>query len=204
MIYEEPIPHYIIKGDPLMYARGLKTFTKNKRNLNYKKNIRQNSPINDEKLKKYLEGVLSNAYISFKPYLQKAYPKWVLGEPNFKTYYSINPASDKPFNPRMWHLDTGEKVLIGLWYAKHPDDDAGGDLYISDRKKYKKIPYDTNNLVIIPNLPNAWHSVSKRQPSKYDRLFFNFMMTHNGDHLHDYRRNADGSDEFKPITNNYK
>jgi hypothetical protein len=121
--------------------------------------------------------------------------------------YSENKPTDYEYKIRGLHLDTGDKHLVGLWYFKHPDEvDDGGDLILMNplTKQRKVVKYDSNMLVIFPNLPTAWHAVTSRKPSKYPRRYINLILESSEVRLHNYQRTGTSvDDEFRGKLVNY-
>jgi len=101
------------------------------------------------------------------------------------------PVTAEPTSVRAGHLDNPNKLFVGLFYLRHPDDDStGGDLElyrygpgrpvfddheIADRhiEPVKTIPYEKNVLVMFMNSPQALHGVTVRQKTRHPRLFLN-------------------------------
>jgi hypothetical protein len=89
------------------------------------------------------------------------------------------------------HLDNPDKLVVGLYYLRHPEDDSsGGDLqlcrYVTRRRVFegheiasryiepvKTIPYQANTLVLFLNSPDSLHAVTPRHPTPWPRLFLN-------------------------------
>lgn len=91
------------------------------------------------------------------------------------------------------HVDMPDKLFAGLFYLRHPDDDAnGGDLEIH---RYRRGPqcldgqfiareavevvdtvrYQSNVLVLFLNGIDAIHGVTPREPTPYPRMFLNLF-----------------------------
>lgn len=143
--------------------------------------------------------------------LIKHYPKLIKTGAELKTRIlcSENISSDYPYKIRGWHLDSGDKFIVGLWYFKHPDEeeDCGGDLLLMNpsTKDFKLVKYEANTLVIFPNTPNAWHAITPRKPSKYPRRYVNLLLESPEITLHNYRRNGTSvDDEFRGKLINYQ
>lgn len=101
------------------------------------------------------------------------------------------PVTAEPTSVRAGHLDNPNKLFVGLFYLRHPDDDStGGDLElyryrpgspvfddheIADRyiEPVKTISYEKNVLVMFLNSPQALHGVTVRQKTPHARLFLN-------------------------------
>ena len=101
------------------------------------------------------------------------------------------PVTAEPTSVRSGHLDNPNKLFVGLFYLRHPDDDStGGDLElyryrpgrpvfdgheIADRyiEPVETIRYEKNVLVMFLNSPLALHGVTVRQKTPVPRLFFN-------------------------------
>jgi hypothetical protein len=101
------------------------------------------------------------------------------------------PVTAEPSSVRRGHLDNANKLFVGLFYLRQPDDDStGGDLElyryrpgrpvfdgreIADRyiEPVKTIPYEKNVLVMFMNSSKALHGVTVRQKTPHARLFLN-------------------------------
>jgi len=101
------------------------------------------------------------------------------------------PVTAEPTSVRAGHLDNPNKLFVGLFYLRHPDDDStGGDLelyrYRSGRPAFegheigdryiepvKTIRYEKNALIMFLNSPLSLHGVTVRQKTPVPRLFFN-------------------------------
>jgi hypothetical protein len=101
------------------------------------------------------------------------------------------PVTATPSSVRAGHLDNPNKLIVGLYYLRHPEDDSvGGDLelyrYTTRRPVFegheishtqiqpvKTIPYERNVLILFLNSPGSLHGVTVRQPTPATRLFFN-------------------------------
>jgi hypothetical protein len=101
------------------------------------------------------------------------------------------PVTAAPSSVRAGHLDNANKLIVGLYYLRHPDDDSTGgelELYryatrrpvfegheISHRciESVKTIPYEKNVLFLFLNTAHSLHGVTVRQPTPWARLFFN-------------------------------
>ena len=101
------------------------------------------------------------------------------------------PVTAEPSSVRAGHLDNPNKLFVGLFYLRHPNDDsAGGDLElyryrpgrpsfdgheVADRsiEPVKTIRYEKNVLIMFLNSPEALHGVTVRQRTPHVRLFFN-------------------------------
>ena len=206
-ISEEPFPHIRMRGKEEMYLSAKATFLKRK-DATLDSGRRNNVPVlNNKALHTYLTEVTDNAYKLLYPYLKTEYPKWVPEDKRSRFLYSHNKASSKPFSARDWHLDSGDKLIVGLWYLPHPEDNSGGDLLIrnSESGSEYRIPYKENTLILFPNLTTSWHKVAVRKPSKYDRTFINIVTEQRQDNLlHNYSRQANGTDCLISVKNNYK
>lgn len=105
-----------------------------------------------------------------------------------------SPVIDNASTVRTSHVDHEEKLFFGILYLRQDNDDSkGGDLEIyryangkpgGFRAKkvdisyvdvIKTVPYEKNTLVMMLNTINSLHGVTIRQPTKYPRLFANFV-----------------------------
>lgn len=196
-VITDPIPHIISHLDKEMYEY-CKTKWISGSSVNNEK--RYNIQVRDTTIQNYINLVSVKAFQLLKPYIQEAYPKWAQGDITIRQQFSGNLCSSDSYQMRDWHLDNGNKVLIGLWYFKHPEDSNEGGLHISDGKNQKLIPYDENTIVFIPNLPNAWHKVGSRKVWTHERRFIN-IVAEQQQHLHDYSRDVDNKDSMKSVKN---
>jgi 2-oxoglutarate-Fe(II)-dependent oxygenase superfamily protein len=101
------------------------------------------------------------------------------------------PVAQVATSVRAGHLDNPNKLIVGLYYLRRPEDDSsGGDLQlyryatrrpvfegheISNRQieLVKTIPYEANTLVLFLNSRDSLHGVTPRQPTPWPRLFLN-------------------------------
>jgi hypothetical protein len=107
---------------------------------------------------------------------------------------SVNtPVSRKATSVRRFHVDHPNKLFVGLFYMRHPEDKSGGgDLEIgrfrekpsgfratelNDRyvEVTKTIHYDSNVLVMFLNGLNSLHGVTERTVTPHPRLLFNLV-----------------------------
>lgn len=120
-------------------------------------------PLTDDQTTRYLASQLDLALIMFRDALETEYGPLFDHGLTQRSMFSTFPASDTPTKLRGPHLDSGTKVLVGLWYFADPRDSAGGDITVGGCE----VPYGENVMVIFPNLTSAWHSVSERAPSRH-------------------------------------
>ena len=91
------------------------------------------------------------------------------------------------------HLDTSDKLFVGLYYLRHPDDaSTGGELQLygprarrlpwvgafdsKDRFGLSEtVPYEHNVLVLFLNSIHSVHLVTPRSPTPYPRLLVNLI-----------------------------
>lgn len=102
---------------------------------------------------------------------------------------------DEPSSVKSAHLDALDKLLIGNFYLRRPEDDSqGGELELfrfkpgrirfygkrfADRKHLEKIgevPYRSNNLSCFVNTLHALHGVAVRDKTPHVRYSFNFIV----------------------------
>ncbi len=196
-VITDPIPHIVTSLHPKVYAYCIDNW---KRSDDVNHENRYNTTILDTVIVQHLNNTTAEAYRLLLPYLKEVYPNWSPSKLRTRCQFAGNLISDEHYAMRDWHLDNGNKVLIGLWYFKHPDDSNEGGLHISDGVNEKLIPYQENAVVFLPNLPNAWHKVGERSTWTHERRFINIVVEQQ-EYLHDYRRGEDGSDRMKPVRN---
>lgn len=167
---------------------------------------RTNLDVVDDNITQYLDSVVNEAYSVFLPRLQEEYPKMDFNSLNKKSRYlfSHNTASLGSNVIRGLHLDNGTKIVVGLWYFKEDDDDAGGDLYLMNpiTKQSTTFKYDSNKLIIFPNIITAWHAVTKRNASVVPRKFINIVLESDV-FLHSYNKIGIVEPRNK-VVNNFK
>jgi hypothetical protein len=202
-IYTNPFPHAVITPPEDIY--------------NYVKSVypaaptldpgaRTNLEVSDTRITTYLDSVLIEAFEAFLPTLSLEYPKMNFSSiQTAKRYlFSHNTPNLKPNVIRGLHLDNGTKIVVGLWYFKDSDDDAGGDLFLVNphTKQSTIFKYDTNKLIIFPNLLTSWHAVTQRAPSSVPRKFINIVME-SDIYLHSYNKVGNQEPKVK-VVNNFK
>ena len=202
--HETPFPHLRGEGPRDLYEHYLQSWEEIDVDST---NQRKNYPIPvDENYHKITE-IMMHAYELFADHLINCYPKIVTKEFRItaKHLYSTNCPSNDGYKIRDWHIDTGEKLIIGLWYFKHPKDEGGGDLMLMNPQTgdIDKFDYGENQLIIFPNLMTSWHSITPRKPSPYPRRFLNLLIDSPDIRFHNYQRTTES--EFRGrLTNYYK
>jgi hypothetical protein len=205
---EEPIPHILFTGDEKIYERCLELHddgdVENPGIGNGVDSFRNNVTIKDPEICDYIRGISKEAMKIFIPYLKKSYPRWVPKGFTNRSQFVTNISQDHDYSTRDWHLDSGTKCMIGLWYCKEPEDDAGGNLMVSKGKDQPitTIPFETNQILLVANTIDAWHAVTKRKANSSHRRWVNILVEQEK-RFHDYQRNTNGTDGFKPVTNFY-
>ena len=205
-VSREPFAHIVMSGCPDVYASARATFLQRK-NPTLDTGRRDNVPVvNNDVVVDYLNQITDDAFDLFHADLADHYPNWKPPTSRKRFMYCHNAASDKPFMARDWHLDAGTKLVSGLWYMPHDDDDAGGDLLLKNSADgdVHRVEYKANNLILFPNLTTSWHKVDTRKPARFNRNFINIVLESNHPMLfHDYQRDDDGRDGFREVKNNY-
>jgi len=207
----DPFPH--IKGsiDQDLYEDVIKEWDNiTHKEYNVATGNRSNIPLENLELFSKISSIMMQCYEVFANDFIVEYPK--LADKQFKLkpriLYSENKASELPYKIRGWHLDTGDKFLVGLWYFKHQDEEenSGGDLLLMNptTKKTTVIKYEANSFIIFPNLTSSWHAVTPRKPSKYPRRYINLLLESPDIRLHNYMRTGNTvDDEFRGKLENY-
>lgn len=208
--HSEPFPHVTASFDDDFYNKVNESwntithtdhisFTGNRSNV-----LMQDKDIADE-----LTRFLFFCFEQFSLDIINHYPKLKDHESDLKSriLYSENKTSDDDYKIRGWHLDTGDKLLVGLWYFKHPNEEnCGGDLLLMNpsTKEIKKFDYGTNQLIVFPNLTTSWHAITPRKPSIYPRRYINLLLESTNTKLHNYQRTGNSFDgEFRGKLINY-
>jgi len=202
-IYTNPFPHAVITPPEDLY--------------NYVKSVypdaptlipgsRTNLEVYDARVTTYLDSVLATAFEAFLPDLKLEYPKMDFNsiQPVKRYLFSHNTPNLTPNVIRGLHLDNGTKIVVGLWYFKDSEDDAGGDLFlVNPRTKQNTIfKYDSNMLIIFPNLLTSWHAVTQRAASSMPRKFINIILE-SDIYLHSYNKIGNQEPTVK-VVNNFK
>lgn len=111
------------------------------------------------------------------------------------TQICINTPVLRPSSVRGGHLDNPDKLIFGIFYMRHPDDDSkGGELEVYRHKdknyrydyskdidhKYlellETVPYEKNVLFLCLNTPDAVHGVSPRSSTDIPRYIVNLVL----------------------------
>lgn len=126
---------------------------------------------------------------TFTPHFNEWYEPFDEDFKQMMTTYGAYNKTSKPLNLIGWHLDNGKKLCSGFIYLREDGDTADdGNLWLSNGKEKKKIPYEDNVFVIWPNLPNAWHKADVRNPTDHLRRIVNVVYeTQHDRRYHDYR-----------------
>jgi hypothetical protein len=177
-------PHMLLVGSQAVYQRALEEW----RTGPLDSTGRSDVAITDDTINGYVNELTRWAHYLFLPALRQDYGEGAY-QITTRAMYSTFPAKETPTQLRERHLDSGRKAVIGLWYFKHPDDAAGGDLDLNGLT----VPYAENALVLFPNTLDAWHSVGPRGASLHPRRMIN-MVGELKAPLHNYRRDLLGRD----------
>lgn len=204
MIYStDPFPHLTIRPDDAIYQYAKSVYPKSN---GIAPGTRTNIDLTDARLSEYLDGVVDASYRQFEPVLQAEYPKMDFDTLATRTRYlfSHNTPNQRPNVIRGLHLDNGTKVMVGLWYFKDPEDDAGGDLYLVNplTKQSVIFSYDENVIIMFPNVTTAWHAVTSRKPTNVPRRFINIVLESDV-FLHSYNKTSHEEPRDK-VVNNFK
>jgi hypothetical protein len=211
--HNTPFPHIEGSLDDTLYQEVLESWDSiDHKNHLAKTGNRSNVVLDDSELNKKISSIIWRCYENLINPLVYCYPKLTEQEFALQTriIYSENLPSDELYKIRGWHLDTGDKFLVGLWYFKHPDEpeECGGDLLIMNpkTKEMKVVGYGSNKFIIFPNTVEAWHAVTSRKPSKYPRRYINLLLeSRDNTFLHNYKRSGTSvDDEFRgKLVNNF-
>ena len=202
-IYTDPFLHAIITPPTDIYDYAKSIYPNSEYLLD---GARTNIDITDKLLNTYIDGVVDEAYNAFLPRLKEEYPKMDFTSlaTRKRHLFSHNTPNSRPNVIRGLHLDSGTKVIIGLWYFKDENDSAGGDLYLVNpiTKQDKIFKYASNSLIIFPNLLTSWHAVTERAPSTIARKFINIILE-SDTFLHSYDKQGSKEPRVK-VSNNFK
>ena len=128
---------------------------------------------------------------AFDPVLKQEFEKfdedW--NDPKFKNYsYGAYNACTSAKNIIGWHLDNGDKYVVGFCYFKEESDAASdGRLSLSNGETEKIFPIEDNVLILWPNLTNAWHKAGIRYPTNNLRRLVNLTWRSSSRKYHDYK-----------------
>lgn len=199
----DPFPHLIIEPDVDIYEYAKSVYPYPSE---LKPGIRTNEDLTDERISTYLNGVVQTAYEQFEPVLQAEYPKMDFDslEKRHRYLFSYNTPNQSTNIVRGLHLDNGTKIIVGLWYFKDPNDDAGGDLFLVNplTKQSKTFEYAENKIILFPNIMTAWHAVTARKPTLNMRRFINIILE-SDTFLHSYNKTSIEEPREK-VVNNFK
>ena len=201
----EPFPHLIGSLDEELYQQVCDSWNAISHN-NYSEiaGNRSNIQLLDKEIRSKLMGILLDANEFFYTTLLDSYPKLIDHEMHLENriLYSENKATDYDYKIRGLHLDTGDKILVGLWYFKDENETGanGGDLVLYNplTKKTKTVEYGRNVFVLFPNIPTSWHLVTPRKACQYPRRYVNLLLESKNTRLHNYQRTGTSVDsEFR-------
>ncbi len=204
MIYStDPFPHLVVEPDDeiYQYAKSVYPYPSE-----LKPGIRANEELNDVRLTAYLDSLLANAYERFESVLKEEYPKMDFDSlKTTKRYlFSFNTPNQSTNVVRGLHLDNGTKIIVGLWYFREPDDEAGGDLFLVNplTRRSTTFKYAENKIILFPNTTKAWHAVTARKPTLNMRRFINIILE-SDTFLHSYNKTSIDEPREK-VVNNFK
>jgi hypothetical protein len=82
---------------------------------------------------------------------------------NWDHYFKNGPTETTSRFIRCYYEDPIEKVVVGLWYFRDPNDDGKGGLGLHDINHglCTEVPYEENKIVIFKNNFKAFHSVGQ-------------------------------------------
>ncbi len=104
------------------------------------------------------------------------------------------PVTDIPSSVRRGHVDWPNKLFVGLYYLRNPEDTSdGGELelyrFAGSRHRMQKasiedqyievvktIPYRSNTLIMFLNCIDALHGVTARAVTPFPRCFVNLLV----------------------------
>ena len=67
------------------------------------------------------------------------------------------------------------------------------------------ITYDTNKIILFPNLPISWHTITNRYASNYPRRFVTLVMESSTIVLHNYKlKNFKDVQTYEETVNYYE
>jgi hypothetical protein len=211
--HNTPFPHIVGSLDEELYSMVLESWddlNSTEKTYNVAAGNRSNIELKSEKIKQVLSSLSFHLHSKFVDAYLESYPKLLnINEfrLNCRILYSENKPSEEGYKIRGWHLDSGDKFLVGLWYFKHPEEeDDGGDLLLMNptTKEFKTVKYEKNMFIIFPNTLNSWHAVSPRKSSKFPRRYINILVESPEITLHNYRRSGTSvDDEFRGKLINY-
>lgn len=136
---------------------------------------RGNLPVEDNIVVNAIHALMRQSHRFF----QAVVPPITEDPRHIRVQYSQNSSSQNHVVPiRGWHLDNGNKYLVGLWYFGEPGDTAQGDLMLFNPRTGEKriVKYGPNQMVIFPNTIYAWHGITDRQRSQVSRRFLNIVL----------------------------
>jgi len=153
---------------------------------------RGNRPVMDDTVVNAIHALMRQSHRFFRAVV----PPITEDPRHIRVQYSQNSDSQDHVVPiRGWHLDNGNKYLVGLWYFGEPGDQAQGDLMLLNPETGEKrmVEYGPNRMVIFPNTIYAWHGITDRQRSAVCRRFLNIVLEDQGTQvkMHQYGPESD-------------
>ena len=109
---------------------------------------------------------------------------------------------------RNLHIDNGNKLVTGLWYFRHENEEYGygGNLILHNpiTEEEKIFEYGENKIVLFPNTPISWHRITIRKCSEHPRRFI-CMRLETKLKLHNYQtKNGKDVMIYEDLKNNYE
>ena len=157
--HEKPWPHFTgsLPDDFYNHVKTMWDEDDTKKKWNKCKN-RSNIIIEDDKINTILNDISLGILTKSKHVFEKFYPRLdyekLTGE--CSNLFSENPAR-LAYPMRNLHIDNGNKLVTGLWYFRHENEEYGycGNLILHNpiTKEEKIFEYGENKIVLFPNTP---------------------------------------------------
>ena len=207
---EYPWPHFHGSLDESFYGYVNDSWETDESEKKWNKlKIRSNIVIKNKDISDELTRIGNHIITESESIFSKYYPK--LGRipeaDNAHHLFSENPPFNTTIEMRKLHLDNGNKMVTGLWYFKHPDDCGGADLVLYNpiTKEQDVISYDTNKIILFPNLPISWHTITNRHASMHPRRFVTLVMESSTIVLDNYKlKNFKDTQTYEETVNYYE
>lgn len=207
--YKTPWPHFTgsLPDEFYNHVKSMWDEDDSKKKWNKCKN-RSNIIVEDDKINTILNdislGILSRSQEVFEQFYPKLDYEKLTGK--CSNLFSENPAR-RAYAMRNLHIDNGNKLVTGLWYFQHEDEEygKGGNLTLHNpvTKKEKLFEYGANKIILFPNTPVSWHYITSRYCSVHPRRFI-CMRLEAKLKLHNYQtKNGKEFMTYEDLKNNY-
>ena len=208
--YKKPWPHFVgsLPKDFYQYVKDAWNEDDAKRKWNKCRN-RSNIIVEDNKINTTLNDITQDILSNTTYVFEKFYPRL---DTNKLTGVCSNIFSENPsrlaYTMRDLHIDNGNKLVTGLWYFRHENEEYGygGNLILHNpiTGKEKIFEYGENKIILFHNTPISWNRITIRKFSNDTRRFI-CMRLESKLKLHNYEtKNGKEFMTYEELKNNYE